>query len=121
MKAVNVSLEVIQTVMEFTENPILPAQQIVILLYVLDRKEMPMADLAKLVGIAQSSISRNVALLGRGLTPLTPGYGLLEAYEDPFYRRRKLVKLTPRGEALREEMQKLTDRYCLPPKKGEKQ
>jgi len=111
MKAVTVGLEVIQKVMDYTSNPVIPAQQVTILLTVLDRGEMPMGDLADLIGIAQSSVSRNVALLGRGLTPVSSGHRLLEAYEDPFYRRRKLVKLTPRGELLRNELQAINDKY----------
>lgn len=104
MNAINISVSAIRTVMDYTENPVIPAQQVLILLYVMERGEISMADLAKLARISQASISRNVALLGRGVNPQMPGYSLLDAYEDPFYRRRKLVKLTPRGEMLRKEL-----------------
>lgn len=63
-----------------------------------------MQDLIARLAVEQSSVSRNCALLGPGLSPSEPGYGLLETYEDPHYRRRKLVKLTPRGELLRDAL-----------------
>jgi DNA-binding MarR family transcriptional regulator len=69
-----------------------------------------MEDIQKRVGVGQSSISRHCSRLGPGLTPRDPGWGLVEAYEDPEYRRRKLVQLTPRGKVLIQEIAKATER-----------
>lgn len=48
------------------------------------------------LGRTESSISRSLAALGRG-RPDRPGRGLLETIEDPYNRRRRLVRLTPQG------------------------
>ena len=57
-----------------------------------------MQDIGKELGLAQSSVSRNVAYLGDWSRHKEKGHGLIEAYEDPMERRRKLVKLTKKGE-----------------------
>ena len=57
-----------------------------------------MKDLAQRIGVAQSTCSRNVALLSGMLKHDKPGYGLVVATEDPVERRRKVVNLTSRGE-----------------------
>lgn len=58
--------------------------------------EMPMQDLARVTGRSGSSITRAVVKLGAG-SFRAPGYGWVEAYEDPQWRRRKLVRLTESG------------------------
>jgi DNA-binding MarR family transcriptional regulator len=58
--------------------------------------EMPMQDLARATGRSGSSITRAVVKLGAG-SYRAPGYGWLEAREDPQWRRRKLVRLTEPG------------------------
>lgn len=93
-------------VQRFVRVADIPAQQIVTFLYVAEHDEIAMVDLAEVTGVAQSSVSRNVARLGPGPNPREPGYGLLTAYEDPYYRKRKLVKLTPRGRELVKEIER---------------
>jgi DNA-binding MarR family transcriptional regulator len=100
MKATTQLAVQLRLIQKFLKAPELQAQQILTILAVADRSEIPMADLEKLTGVGQSSVSRNVAKLGQGTSPREPGYGLLEAYEDPEDRRRKLVRLTTRGKAL---------------------
>lgn len=56
-----------------------------------------MADIAEELGLSQSTISRNVAYLGDWNRHKAKGHGLLEAFEDPMERRRKLVRLTAKG------------------------
>ena len=65
--------------------------------------DFPMQDLQDALGLSQSSVSRNVALLSVG-TVTNPGPRLIEAYEDPEYRRRKHVRLTARGKKLMDEI-----------------
>jgi DNA-binding MarR family transcriptional regulator len=55
-------------------------------------------DLEAAAGISQSSVSRNIALLSHTQRQGRPGYDLLVSFEDPAERRRKLVRLTPKGE-----------------------
>lgn len=66
--------------------------------------EMPMQEIEKVTGWAQSSVSRNVAKLGNGVSMAEKGARLVEAYEDPEYRRRKLVRLTALGKQLYSQM-----------------
>lgn len=84
-------------------DPQIPPQTLQVLLYVAAHEGaegVPMQDLAKAVGVAQSSVSRNVAALSEWNRHHRPGYGLVEYGEDPFNRRRKLVRLTRKGRAL---------------------
>lgn len=61
-------------------------------------------ELEKRMNIAQSAISRNVAKLGNGLTMNDPGARVVESYEDPTSRNRKLVRLTSRGEEFKNKL-----------------
>ena len=58
---------------------------------------LKMHDIAIELGLSQSTISRNVAYLGDWNRRKEAGHKLLEAYEDPAERRRKLVRLTAKG------------------------
>lgn len=94
--------EALKKFQDATDSPTMPSQQIAAFLYVAERGEVPQADLEDATGVSQSSVSRNVSLLAGGLpSEKREGYGLLETYDDPLYRRRKLVRLTEKGRALR--------------------
>ena len=56
-----------------------------------------MQTIGEELDIAQSSVSRNVYKLGDINRHKETGIGLLEAFEDPMERRRKLVRLTAKG------------------------
>ncbi len=72
----------------------MPAQMIQILLEVAALGELPQQDLEKKVGISKSAISRFLSSMADG-TSLKPGLRVLESFEEPDYRRRKLVRITP--------------------------
>ena len=74
------------------------AQSMAVLLKVA-KHELPlkMAEIAEELGLSQSTVSRNVAYLGDWNRHKQKGHQLVEAYEDPNERRRKLVRLTPKG------------------------
>jgi DNA-binding MarR family transcriptional regulator len=105
-------VEALEAIKEFTGNSEIPAQTVLTFLHISLRSEVPMADLIKLTGVSQASVSRNVARLAQGLTPDKPGAGLIEVYEDPYFRSRKLARLTSRGRKLVEAIGKRTARYC---------
>ena len=107
LNAVRVLIELMEAMRDRLNAPEIPAQQVLTFCHVADRAELPMAELLKLTGLAQSSVSRTVAKLGQGESPREPGFGLIEAYEDPYFRRRKLVRLTPRGKELAKELQRV--------------
>lgn len=92
--------DTLRTITKETGQPDMTAQAIVLLLTVAVQKETSMSKLADETGLTSSSISRYVAKLSRGMTPVDKGADLLEATDDPWNRRIKIVKLTPRGQAL---------------------
>lgn len=100
----------LQTISASSRNNRIEAQQILLLISLMARGEIPQADLEKLTGVGPNAVSRNVGLLGAG-SPGKPGLGYVESYEDPMWRRRKLVRLTPAGKALAEKIAAATARF----------
>ena len=88
------SLEILRAI---TGNPELTMPQMLCFLYVGQQSELPQLSLEQLLEVSQAAASRAIARMGAGW-PRDPGYGLMESFEDPFLRRRKLVRLTPRGQ-----------------------
>ena len=76
-------------------------------------RPIPQASIRERTGLAESSVSRNVAMLSIGATASNPGPKLLESYEDPEYRRRKLVKLTAAGKRFVEALETIHRKYTL--------
>lgn len=99
------ALAVLSKLQEGAGNPTMPLQQVRMFLHVALHGEVPQASLEEVTGVEQSSVSRNVALLGPGLSPAEPGYGLIESFPDPWNRKRNLVRLTGKGETLAWEVQ----------------
>ena len=62
-----------------------------------NRDGIAMQTIGEELDIAQSSVSRNVYKLGDINRHKKTGIGLLEAFEDPMERRRKIVRLTAKG------------------------
>ena len=75
----------------------MPMQTLHILLLVAANPGITIAELIKKTGLSQSSCSRNLALLSKTHRLGKPGLDLAEAREDPRERRRKVVRLTPKG------------------------
>jgi DNA-binding MarR family transcriptional regulator len=75
----------------------MPMQQVDVLLSIAAKPGIPMAELADATGLAQSSISRNVAALSNYHRSGVPGLGFVEAVIDPREPRRRLLFLTPQG------------------------
>lgn len=85
-----------------------PIQQALILLALADSSgPLAMQELQAFARVSQASTSRNCAALSAWVRSGVPGYGLVESYDDPEYRRRKLVRLTPAGEVLRKKLKEL--------------
>lgn len=87
----------------------MPAQQQAVFLYVAAREaeggDPPtMLELCKTMGFSQSSASRNVAALSQWHRLGKPGLDLMVAAEDPAERRRKILKLTPKGRRLADRL-----------------
>lgn len=98
------ALDVLQ---DYTENREITALAIQILLHVATRDEIPMAELSKLCGCTHAAVSRTLAKLAQGLNPDVPGAKLLDYYEDPYFRARKLVRLSPKGKDMAKALLKV--------------
>lgn len=79
----------------------IPAQALTVFYFLAAQKEeeVPQQHLGEALGMSEASVSRNLALLSGGRSASLPGPGLIQGREDPAYRRRKLVSLTPKGRA----------------------
>lgn len=66
-----------------------------------DPKPVAMSDLAKKLGIAHSSVTRNVQALSGTNRHGKRGHGLLHTWVDSKDRRVKMVELTPQGRRVR--------------------
>ena len=67
-----------------------------------DRLGQPLEswELARLIGKASSTVSRNLGVLGDWSRKRQPGMGLITAQPDAMDRRRKPIRLTPKGRQL---------------------
>jgi DNA-binding MarR family transcriptional regulator len=88
-------------------DPNMQSQTIAIFLYIAIHNRgkfietgVPMTIIASDLNLAQSSVSRNISILSKWKWSRKEGLDLVETREDPMERRRKLVKLTPKGEKL---------------------
>ncbi|OUE44484.1 hypothetical protein BZY95_06355 [Billgrantia desiderata SP1] len=81
-------------------HPEIQAQSIHLLLEVAIQPDITMGELIRKTHLSQASCSRNVSLLSDMDRHDRPGLGLVEAREDPAERRRKIVRLTPKGREL---------------------
>lgn len=67
-------------------------------------KEVPQAEVVAQVQLSEAAISRNLSLLAGGRSATLPGPGLLVSREDPEYRRRRMISLTPKGVQFAKEL-----------------
>ena len=90
-------LKIIEEMRKF--DPHMESQSIAIFFYVCEyggANGISMQTISKELDLAQSTVSRNCYKLG-DKTEKGPGIGLLQSFEDPMERRRKLVRLTAKG------------------------
>lgn len=85
----------------------MPIQQAAVFIRVAMMPGITMKQLAEMEGISQSSCSRNVAALSKWHRLNREGLDLVRAMEDPAERRRKIVKLTPKGQRVVETVKRL--------------
>jgi len=91
-------LKIIEEMRKFDTQ--IEAQAIAVFFYVAihgGKEGVSMQTISEELDIAQSSVSRNVYKLGDINRHKKIGIGLLETFEDPMERRRKLVRLTSKG------------------------
>jgi DNA-binding MarR family transcriptional regulator len=108
MEALRVLQKATVTKAEPEGNADLQMQAMKAFLFVATRhpNEVSLGEAEKLLGMTQTTASRNFGYLAKGNAKKAVGYGLIEVYEDNFYRRRKLAKLTDKGERVANELAK---------------
>jgi DNA-binding MarR family transcriptional regulator len=74
-----------------------PLQLFSTLILVAQKPGITMAEIAARLGIAQSTVSRNIAALGPLHRLKKEGLGFVDAVEQPLDRRQKVCYLTPKG------------------------
>lgn len=81
-------------------HPEIQSQTIHLLLEVAIQPDITMSELIRKTNLSQASCSHNVSLLSNRDRDNKPGLGLVESREDPAERRRRIVKLTQKGQEL---------------------
>lgn len=76
----------------------MPLQQLHVLLLIAQAEEgTSLTDLAKKAGIGLATASRYVSALGKQNRHRQEGLLLVESFEDPMERRKKIIRLTDKG------------------------
>lgn len=82
------------------------ALQLQILLLIAETPDITQVDIHKAVGVTDSAISRNIALLSSVGSRSRDGLGLIDFRTNPVDRRERFLTLTPRGVRLINDMEK---------------
>tara|TARA_E500000081_G_scaffold9566_1_gene11456 strand:- start:20724 stop:21056 length:333 start_codon:yes stop_codon:yes gene_type:complete len=91
-------LSVIEEFRKYQPNIESTAISVFLVIAMHNRKEgIPMQFIADKLNVAQSTVSRNITKFLRLERNKDSRMGFLESFEDPFMRRRKLVRLSTRG------------------------
>jgi DNA-binding MarR family transcriptional regulator len=75
----------------------MPMSQAYCLLLIATYEGLSLKELANRADIGMASASRHVAMFSSQGLKGVKGMGLVEALEDPMERRKKIIKLTPKG------------------------
>jgi DNA-binding MarR family transcriptional regulator len=93
------ALQVISRISEI--DPEMPLQQAKCLLIVAESEEgMSLTEIANKAGISLATASRYISALGKMNRHRQEGLQLIESFEDPMERRKKVIRLTVRGSAV---------------------
>lgn len=77
----------------------MPIQQMMCLLVISQSSEgLSLTDVAKRVNISMTTASRYIGSLGKINRHKEEGLNYIEAYEDPMERRKKIIRVTKKGE-----------------------
>jgi DNA-binding MarR family transcriptional regulator len=114
IKPLHQGIAMLRTLRALDEKEMMPSQTAECLLVIAANPGISMQKLQDETGLAQSSCSRNVAMLSKWHRLGKPGYDLVEAVDDPNERRRKIVFLNKNGQrAVIDAMRKLDPEFTL--------
>jgi DNA-binding MarR family transcriptional regulator len=78
----------------------MPIQQLMCLLVIARKPEgLSLTEVAQMTNISLTTASRYIAALGKQNRKREEGLNFVESYEDPMERRKKIIRLSPRGRA----------------------
>jgi DNA-binding MarR family transcriptional regulator len=81
-------------------NNEMPLQQLLCLLVVAkDDEGLSLTEVAREADVSLTTASRYISALGKQNRKREEGLNLIESYEDPMERRKKIIRLTPKGKA----------------------
>lgn len=75
--------------------------------YQTKRDGFSVKDVATMLGVSTAAASRNVSKLTEHGVKSVGGHGLVTTAEDPLFRVRKLINLTPKGERVMRSLEEL--------------
>jgi len=78
----------------------MPMSQAYSLLLIAQYEGLSLTELANRADIGMATASRYVSMFGKTIRPGEQGMGLVESYDDPMERRKKIIKLTPKGKTV---------------------
>lgn len=92
-------------------DPEMPMQTALTLITVAKNQQkqngVSIKELSDILGISGAAASRNVSKLSTVGVKQQKGLALVESYEDPMYRVRKCVKLTPHGKRIIQSLEEI--------------
>lgn len=81
-------------------NPTMSIQVVHTMVLIALHEGASVTEIAKMSGFKMPTVSRNILDLGQRNRKREPGLGLVETVTDPMELRKKQVRLTPKGNAL---------------------
>ncbi|PFH30176.1 MarR family winged helix-turn-helix transcriptional regulator [Burkholderia sp. JKS000303] len=114
--ALHVASEVLQIFRQLAAAKLdkqdVPPNLVVVFAAVAANPGRSLKELQEVTNLGQAVMSRSVSMLGRGKPALgISGLGLVSTEEDPTNYSRKIVNLTPEGEALLREIDEQLGRF----------
>ncbi|OAM52941.1 hypothetical protein A7981_05770 [Methylovorus sp. MM2] len=111
-KLLRIVIDSLEALKDETGREDLRLPLVLTLLHVADRKEVSHQELSKLTRVSQSATAKNLMTLGEG-TPAKglEGFGLVDSFEDPLERRRKLARLTTKGKEVMKAIETKAGRF----------
>lgn len=100
-------------------DPDMPIQYATSFLYICRYEGLSIKELMDLIGLVQSSTSRNVAALAEWQKFEKPGLGLVQTTEDPKDRRKKTIELTEKGKEVLAKLNSVMERHNFRNQKAE--
>lgn len=98
--------------------PTMSAQGFLVLSLVASRGEISMAEMQRISPITKAHVSRLISLLGVEGSIGKKGLGLVLVRDDPTNFSRKLVRLSPKGQSLIDELTQIMVQGVAPVRKS---